>query len=199
MKIDANLLGIIIAVLLSVLLFKQQKIIDRCASLEATTSHSFSTLVSSIRTAEERLAKERAAQSNSLAASLAELRPTQPAVAPAPSESRLAVKITCNTGEQIELTNVHLISNGKSSEELSLRPDSFAYWLQIPWTKIGKVTVRKSGTDTRPMGVVTLQDGTVHEHLIHSSDIRGQSHLGQMQIAIPDVREIVNITEPEKR
>jgi hypothetical protein len=108
------------------------------------------------------------------------------------------MKLTCNTGEQIELTNVHLISNGESSDALSLRADSLAFWLQIPWIKISKVTVRKSGTDTRPMGVVTLQDGTTHEHLIHSSDIRGQSALGQMQIAIPDVREMVNVTGPEK-
>lgn len=199
MNIDGKLLGIIIAGLLAALLLRQQKLIDRCDQLLAATTRSVSTLDHTVRTAEERLEKENAARHASLLAGLAEIRPTQPANTDSPVESGLAMKITCNTGEQIELTNVHLISNGKSSEELSLRPDSFAYWLQIPWTKISKVTVRKSGTDTRPIGVVTLQDGTTHEHLIHSSDIRGQSALGQMQFAIPDVREMVNITEAEKR
>lgn len=198
MKTNVNLLGIIIAALLGVLLFKQQKLIERCAQLEAATSQSFATLANAIRMTEERQARESAAQHASLSASLAEIRPTQPAEVVAPGESRLAMKITCNTGEQIELTNVHLISNGKSSDALSLRADSLAFWLQIPWAKISKVTVRKSGTDTRPMGVVTLHDGTTHEHLIHSSDIRGQSALGQMQIAIPDVREMINVTRPEK-
>ena len=46
---------------------------------------------------------------------------------------------------------------------------------------------------------VTLQDGTIHEHLIHSSEICGRTELGQVQIAIPDVREIVNVTEPKRR
>lgn len=196
MKTNGRLLGIIIAGLLGVLLFKQQKLIERCARLETATSHSLSTLCSAIRTTEERLARESASQHASLSASLAEIKRAQPAEAVAPVESRLAMKITCNTGEQIELTNGHLISNGKSSDALSLRADSLAFWLQIPWAKISKVTVRKSGTDTRPMGVVTLRDGTILEHLIHSSDIRGQGTLGQMQLAIPDVREIVNITEP---
>lgn len=199
MKSEGKLLGIITAGLLGVLLFKQQKLIERCDRLEAATAHHFATLASAVRATEERLARESAAQHASLAGSLAEIRSTQPAGAVAPVKSRLAMKITCNNGKQIELTNVHLISNGKSSEELSLRPDSLAFWLQIPWAKISKVTVRKSGTDTRPMGVVTLQDGAILEHLIHSSEIRGQTALGQMQIAIPDVREMVNATEPEKR
>jgi hypothetical protein len=196
MKTIGKLTGIIIAVLLGVLLFKQQKLIERCARSEAATSQSFSTLAGVIRATEERLARESASQNASLSASLAELRPSQPAGTDSPAESRLAMKITCNTGEQIELTNVHLISNGKSSDALNLRADSLAFWLQVPWAKISKVTVRKSGTDTRPMGVVTLHDGTTHEHLIHSSDIRGQTSLGQMQIAIPDVREMVNVTYP---
>lgn len=198
MKTNGKLLEIIIVGLLGVLLYKQQKLIQQCDGLEVATTHSFSTLASAIRTAEERLARESASQHASLSASLAEIRQTQPAEAIAPAESGLAMKLTCNTGEQIELTNVHLISNGKSSDALSLRADSFAFWLQIPWTKISKVTVRKSGTDTRPMGVVTLHDGTIHEHLIHSSDIRGQGALGQMKIAIPDIREMVNVTGPEK-
>lgn len=199
MKTNGRLLGIIIAGLLGVLLFKQQKLIDRCAGFEAATSQSFATLASVIRTTEERLARESASQQASLSASLAEIRPTPPAGAVAPAESGLAMKVICNTGEQFELTNVHLISNGKSSESLSLRADSFAFWLQIPWDRISKVTVRKSGTDTRPMGIVTLQDGTTHEHLIHSSDIRGQSPLGQIQIAVPDICEMVNVTAPERR
>lgn len=199
MKTNGKLLGIILAGLLGVLLFKQQKLVERSDRWEAATAHHFATLASMVSAAEERLAREDAAHHAALAASLAELRPTQPAATVAPVENKLAMKITCNSGEQIELTNVHLISNGQSSEELSFRPDSFAFWLQIPWAKIRKVTVRKSGTDTRPMGVVTLQDGTTHEYLIHSSDIRGLSALGQMQLAIPDVREMVNVTEPEKR
>jgi len=199
MKTIGKLTGIIIAVLLGLLLFKQQKVIGRFDRLEAASAHHFAMLASDVRAAEKRLARESAAQQASLAASLAEIRQTQHAGAVPPVQSRLAMKITCNTGEQIELTNVHLISNGKSSDALNLRADSLAFWLQIPWAKINKVTVRKSGTDTRPMGVVTLHDGTTHEHLIHSSDIRGQSALGQMQIAIPDVREMVNVTEAEKR
>lgn len=192
-------MGIIIAGLLGVLLFKQQKLIERCAGFEAATSQSISTLAGVIRTTEERLARESASQHASLSASLAEMRSTPPAETRAPVESGLAMKVVCNTGEQIELKNIQLISNGKSSDALNLRADSFAFWLQIPWSKISKVTVRKSGTDTRPMGVVTLHDGTTHEHLIHSSDIRGQSDLGQMQIAIPDVREMVNVVETERR
>ena len=199
MKFDGKLLGIIIVVLLCVLLFKQNETVENCDRLQSITTQSFETLASAVSAAEERLARENAAQRASLAASLEEFKTTQPVGAVAPIESRLAMKITCNNGEQMELTNAHLISNGKSSEELSLRPDSFAFWLQIPWTRISKVTVRKSGSDTRPMGVVTLQDGTTHEYLIHSSEIRGKTVLGQIQIAIPDVREIVNVTIPENR
>lgn len=184
-------------VLMGVLLFKQQKVIERCDQLQAITTQSFVTLTNTISAAEERLARENAAQHASLAASLEQFRSTQPAGEVAPVDSSLAMTITCNNGEKIELTNAHLISNGKSSEALCLRPDSFAFWLQIPWTRINRVTVLKSRSDTRPMGIVTLHDGTTHEYLIHSSEIRGETDRGQIQIAIPDVREIMNVSKPE--
>lgn len=199
MKFNAKLLGIIIVVLLSLILFKQQKIVGHCDRLKSMTSNSFESLAHAFSAAEGRLARENAAHHASLVASLEEFKSTQSAVTIVPVESKLAMRITCKNGEQIELANAQLISNGKSSESLSLRPDSFAFWLQIPWTGISKVTVRKSGTDTRPMGVVTLKDGTTNEYLIHSSEVRGKSDLGQIQIAIPDVSEIVNITEAEER
>jgi hypothetical protein len=81
-------------------------------------------LVNVVRTTEERLASESAAQHLSLTARLAEVRSTHPAESVPPVENRLAMKITCNNNEQI--TNAGLISNGKSRETLSLRPDSFA-------------------------------------------------------------------------
>lgn len=199
MRSNGKIFGIIIVALAGVHLFKQKNSIERSDQLQAATTRSYATLTSAFTATEGRLARGNGANHASLAASLEELKSMQPAGAGAPVESKLAMRITCKNGEQIELTNAHLISNGKSSESLSLRPDSFAFWLQIPWTSISKVTVRKSGTDTRPLGIVTLQDGTTSEYLIHSSEVRGKTELGQIQIAIPDVSEIVNVIEPEKR
>lgn len=199
MKISEILPSLIIAVLLGALFFKQQKTIEHGNRLQAETTRSFETLATIVRAAEERIAGESASHQALLTARLEEIESTQSAAAIAPFEGTLAMKIICNSGEQIELTNAHLISNGKASDSLSLRADSLAFWLGVPWDRIRKVSVRKSGTDTRPMGVVTLQNGSTLEHLIHSSDIRGRSELGQIRIAIPDVREIVNVTRPEKR
>ena len=199
MKSNGKIFGIIIVALLGVLIFKQRNAIERSDQLQAATTRSVTALTSALSATEARLARENTAHHASLTANLEELKSVQSAGAVAPVESKLAMRITYNNGGQIELTNAHLISNGKSSESLSLRPDSFAFWLQIPWTSVSKVTVRKSGTDTRPMGIVTLKDGTTNEYLIHSSEVRGNTALGQIQIAIPDVREILDITEPGKR
>lgn len=199
MKSNGKIFGIIIVALLGVLIFKQRNAIERNDQLQAATTRSVTAVTSALSATEERLARENTAHHASLTANLEELKSMQSAGAVAPVESKLAMRITYNNGGQIELTNAHLISNGKSSETLSLRPDSFAFWLQIPWTSVSKVTVRKSGTDTRPMGIVTLKDGTTNEYLIHSSEVRGNTDLGQIQIAIPDVREMVDITEPGKR
>jgi hypothetical protein len=192
------IIGIIVA-MLGVLAWLQQTTARRCEELQATMNQSFIALDNSVRAAEARLAEKTDKQHAASAARLEEFMATQHVAAEAPVESRLALKISCKNGEQIELSKARLVSNGKSSEDLCLRPDSFSYWLQIPWTKISKVAVRKSGRDTRPMGTITLRNGTILEHLIHSSEITGKTDMGQYQIAMDEVCEIVNITELGKR
>jgi hypothetical protein len=168
--------------------------------LMATMNQSFIALDNAVKSAENHLAEKADQQHAASAARLEEFMAAQHVTAEKPIESKLALKISCNNGEQIELSNARLISNGKLSEDLCLRADSLSYWLQIPWTKISKVAVRKSGSDTRPMGTITLRDGTILEHLIHSSDITGNTNIGQYRIAIDKVSAIVNISkaDPDK-
>jgi hypothetical protein len=112
-------------------------------------------------------------------------------------DSGLVLMITDKNGAEREYSNPRILSDNRKPDPVLSASDG-SHNVRIPLSTISKVSRPEEDSGNPFKATITLRTGEIRELLVRPAVILGETNLGNAQINMQDVREIVILTEARK-